>query len=272
MAVNEEDKVTYFQYASELDLPVFLGVHLGGFDSSLTGFLTQCGFTLMPQTDTQGVEERLEEENARLLRLEMAGARARTQICQHVESDRFGEESLVPSEGYRVYRLRSLALMIVSYGASEWKLGVLPEFGMDSHLMASRAVVNRYLSWALAPFGIAGFWGVPVEQGVVIDKQKHSEGEVVFFDVVRNRLLTSEGVHPFKSNFHIIRLDSVLKQSTQAIGRDELMGFLSTHCTYFSLQGLSVPVRQVIQTVARQFDGVRYPQASFRSNEVFEAT
>lgn len=272
MAVNEEKKVTYFQYASELDLPVFLGVHLGDFDSSLTGFLTQCGFTLMPQTDTQGLEDRLTQENARLLRLEMAGSRVRTQICKRVESDRFGEESLVPTDGYRVYRFRSLALMVVSYGANEWKLGVLPEFGTDSYLMGSRAVINRYLSWALAPFGIAGFWGVPVEEGVVIDKQKHSEGEVVFFDVVRNRLLTSEGVRPFKSSFHVIRLDSILKDSTRPISRDEMIGFLSTHCAYFSLEGLSVPVRQVIQTVARQFEGRRYPQESFRARNVPEAS
>lgn len=271
MAVNEENKTTYFQYASELDLPIFLGVHLGDFDSSLTGFLTQCGFTLMPQTDSDGLDSRLEEENARLLRLEMAGTRVKTQICKRVESDRFGEESLVPSDGYRVYRYRSLALMVVSYAANEWKMGVLPEFGTDSSLMASRIVINRYLSWALAPLGVAGFWGVPVEEGVVLDRPKHSEGEAVFFDVVRNRLLTSEGVRPFKSSFHIIRLDPFLKDSSRPVAKDEVMGFLSTHCAFFSLEGLSVPVRQVIQTMARQFETYRYPQESFRPRSASDA-
>lgn len=271
MAVNEDEKITYFQYASELDLPIFLGVHLGDFDSSLTGFLTQCGLTLMPQTDSEGIEARLQEENARVLRFEMAGTRVRTQICKRVESDRFGEESLVPSDGYRVYRYRSLGLMVVSYGAQEWKMGVLPEFGTDDHLTASRMVVNRYLSWALAPHGIAGFWGVPVEEGVVIDRPKHSEGEAIFFDVVRNRLLTSEGVRPFKSSFHIIRLDPFLKDQFRPIARDEVMGFLSTYCTYFSLEGPSTPVRQVIQTMARQFETYRYPKESFQPRRPSES-
>jgi hypothetical protein len=165
MEFNEENKVTYFQYASELDIPVFLGVHLGDFESSLTGFLTQCGFTLLPQTDSEDLGVRLQEENARVLRLEMAGARVNSQLSKTVESDRFGEESLIPSDGYRVYRYRSLALMVLSYGAQEWKLGILPEFGADSHLMASRTIINRYLSGPWPHLGLLVFGECPSSKG-----------------------------------------------------------------------------------------------------------
>jgi hypothetical protein len=45
---------------------------------------------------------------------------------------------------------------------------------------------------------------------------------------------------------------------------EELLSFLSAHCSYMDYSGLSVPVRQMIQTLARMTEGLIHPEESFR--------
>lgn len=262
---TEKEKITYFQFGRELDYPIFICVSLEQFDSSLTGFLTQCGFNLLTQDSTESIEARLKSrEHGRVLRIEPAGMRAGQQITKNTESDRFGPESVVSKEGYRVYRYKNLGLMVLSYGASEWKLGVTRDFGTENSLVSSRSVLNRFLSWALSPMGVAGFWGSPVEEGVVLMKQGEAKGEAVFFDILKNRLLTRDGEKTFHSDFKIIRLDNILKNRSARMGREEMPGFLTVHSTYLSPEGLALPIRQVIQTISMQFEGHRYPTENFQ--------
>lgn len=262
---DKQEKITYFQYGSQLDYPIYLGVSLEEFDSSLTGFLTQCGFDLLTQETSEGIEKRLAASaNGRLLKIDHAGMRASQQIMKTTESDRFGVESVVSKEGYRVYRYRGLALMVLSFGATHWSLGVTREFGTESSLSASRSIINRYLSWGLSPFGVAGFWGVNVDEGVVLMKQGDAQGEAVFFDLLKNRLLCRDGIKPFASDFKIIRLDSILKNRSARMGKEEMPGFLTVHSTYLSTEGLSHPIRQVIQTLSLEFEGHRFPKENFQ--------
>lgn len=262
---TEQEKITYFQFGRELDYPVYICVSLEQFDSSLTGFLTQCGFNLLTQDNAESIEGRLKgREHGRVLRIEQAGMRAGQQIMKTSDSDRFGPESVVSKEDYRVYRYKNLGLMVLSYGASEWKLGVTRDFGTDHSIVASRSVLNRFLSWALSPMGVAGFWGSPVQEGVVLMKQGEAQGEAVFFDILKNRLLTREGEKTFNSDFKIIRLDTILKNRSVRMGKEEMPGFLTVHSTYLSTEGLALPIRQVIQTLSVQFEGYRYPTENFQ--------
>lgn len=267
---ENQEKITYFQFGAQLDYPIFIGVSLEEFDSSLTGFLTQCGFDLLTQEGGESIEKRLQgREHGRLLKIDKAGMRASQQIMRSTESDRFGNESVVSKEGYRVYRYRGLGLLIFSFGATQWTLGVTQDFGTESALSASRSIVNRYLSWALSPIGVAGFWGTPVDEGVVLMKQGDAGGEAVFFDVLKNRLLCRDGAKPFSSDFKIIRLDTILKNRSVRMGREEMPGFLSVHSTYMSTEGLSLPIRQVIQTLSMQFEGHRFPKENFQPRPIF---
>ena len=45
---------------------------------------------------------------------------------------------------------------------------------------------------------------------------------------------------------------------------EELLSFMSAHSSYLDYQGLSVPVRQMIQTLAKMTEGLVHPEESFR--------
>ena len=143
-------------------------------------------------------------------------------------------------------------------------MGVLDSFTSESNLMTFRSILNRYLSWALVPMGIIGFWGVPVDEGVVILSQDESEGEAVFVDVLNSSVLSLDGQKTVKGPFNILRLDSTLHDRNIGMSREELISFMSQYCTYFDYSGLSYPVRQLIQHLSRVSIGLVYPRESFR--------
>ena len=186
------------------------------------------------------------------------------QIQSTMESDRYGSESIIPKEGYRVYRYKDLALMVYSFTAKEWQLGCYRDFGAPTLIIPSRVILNRFLSWALVSQGIVGFWGVGIDDGIVAQRPADSKGEAVFVDVVGFRLLTIDGVKKLRSHFKILRLDPTLKGKNVRMSNEELLSFLSTHCAYLDSAGLSVPVRQLIQALSKMSDGLLHPQESFR--------
>jgi hypothetical protein len=155
-------------------------------------------------------------------------------------------------------------LMVYSFGVKEWKLGCYKDFGSNQVLLASRMTINRFLTWALIPHGIIGLWGVSVDDGLVAQRASDSKGEVVFFDIKGLRLLAIDGVKKIKPNFKILRLDPTLKGRNIKMSSEELISFLSTHCSYLDSSGLSIPVRQMLQTLSKMTEGLIHPQESFR--------
>ncbi len=95
-------------------------------------------------------------------------------------------------------------------------------------------------------------------------KPKESNGEVVFIDVFKRWTYTQDGHKKLKSNFRILKLDQSIKDQSIKMKADRLIAFLTAHNTYFSYGGLSVPVRQMIQTICRNYEGYVYPQDSFQ--------
>jgi hypothetical protein len=264
--MREISKYTYFQYFKEMNLPVYIRFDLAAFDGLLFSFLTKMRFSEMKESDAEEkVMSMLKKDSrARLLTMEIASLAVSRTIDSVVESDRFGNESIVPKDGYRVYRHKDVALMIYSFGASEWRLGVYADFGNKEGRVAYRTVINRYLSWALAPNGFVGFWGVPVEEGIVVMKARESEGEVVFVDILGRRFISQDGASTMHSRFKILRLDSALKGRNVRMGTEELFSFLTVHTSYFDYQGPSTAVRQMLQALSRMTEGLIHPRESFK--------
>jgi hypothetical protein len=124
--------------------------------------------------------------------------------------------------------------------------------------------MNRYLSWALAPLGIIGLWGVPVDEGVVVMSQKNAGGEGVFIDINRRVIMGLDGVKPIKGRFQLLRLDSTLKGRSITMSKEELLSFLMAHIIYFDYDGPSIPVRQMVQTLLTLARGIVYPRENYR--------
>lgn len=259
-------KKTYFQYQKDLDLPVYIAVNLADFDKGLEPFLTSMKFFKMGEKDESKVLERVKKDFlARCLNLTEATPAVSRQMHATLESDRYGLESVIPKPGYQVYRYKEVGFMVYSFGAKIWELGAYTDFGMNKdHKLAARIMINRFLTWALVPQGILGLWGVAVDEGMVLQRVHEAKGEVVFIDVVKNKIMTFDGVKKLGPKFKVLRLDPTLKGRNVKMTNEELLSFMSAHSSYLDYQGLSVPVRQMIQTLAKMTEGLIHPEESFR--------
>lgn len=270
----EKMEFRYFQYHSEKDFPVFLGVYDDGgkFADSLTSLVEQMNFREMGDSEVEEMEKTLSKNSfARLLRVKPASLKVIRQIETAMHSDRFGAESILPKEGYKVYRYRGQALLVYSYAADAWECGVTDTFGVgDEGIFAARTVLNRYLSWALAPIGVVGFWGVPVEEGMVVLKQKESQGEAVYIDLNERSILSMDGKSKMPTRFKILRLDPRLKGKNIKMTSEELLSFLSVHTAFFDPSGNSLPVRQILQAISRMGEGLIHPKESFQPRKEAE--
>ena len=154
--------------------------------------------------------------------------------------------------------------MVYSFGVSEWKMGCFKDFGHPDDIFACRSVVNRFISWTLSSLGIVGFWGVPVDEGVVVMKQIESAAEAVYIDINERKLYSIDGERKIDSRFSILRLDSGLKDKNIRMTPEQMMSFLFHHCTFLDYSGPSTPVRQVIQYLSKNIEGQIFPKESFR--------
>jgi len=258
-------KKAYFQYQKELGLPIYIAVDLSIFEPSFADFLAQMRFTKLSEKEEQDALIHLKKNNhSRLLLISEAGPVVAKQIYNTIESDRYGEESIIPKEGYRVYRYKDMGLMVYSFGAKEWPLGCYKDFGSTSKIFQSRMIINRFLSWALVPHGIIGFWGVIADDKIVAQRPVDSKGEVIFIEIRTQRMISVDGVKKLGPHFKILRLDPILKGRNIKMGNEEFLSFLSTHCSYMDSSGLSVPVRQMLQALSKMTEGMVHPQESFR--------
>ncbi len=258
-------KWTYLQYQKDLQLPVFIKFNPDEFENSLEKFLTSCGFSKMKEGEGADAEKKLNRTSGgRLLTISEASISVAKQIEMTLESDRYGGESVTPKPGYRVYRYRGIGLLIYSLAASEWQLGVYSHFGAEGQLAEARTIIGRFLGWALSTLGFVGFWGTPVEEGAVIMKPQKAGGEFFMIDVMNRRLLTLDSVVKMKPQFRLLRLDSTLKGRNIRMTNEEYLSFLLHHTCFFDYAGPTVAVRQLVQTLSKNSEGVIHPEESFR--------
>jgi hypothetical protein len=260
-----ETNWTYFQYQKDANLPVFIRVNTSDFDPSLLNLLVTMRFVELSEAESEELEGRLTPEfSGNVLTMRLASPSVTLQINQVAESERYGAECITPKEGYKVYRYKGKALLVYSFGIGHWEMGCHRDFGNEAESSDYRTIISRYLSWALVGEGIVGFWGVPVEEGIVVLRKKEAEGEAIFVDVKRVKLYSIDGAKPMRTMFKILRLDSALKNKNVRMTNEELLSFLTVNSTFFDYQGLTVPVRQAIKSLARIAEGLVHPKESFK--------
>lgn len=265
IAAPTSHQYQWFQFRKELGYPIFIRFKNGDFDGALADFLNQQHFHKIQDAEAKDVEKAIVgDPKARVLTFQEASVSVGRQITSMVESDRYGQESVVTQIGYRVYRYKNSALMMYSFTSKEWQIGVFKSFGAKAENYASKIVLNRYLSFALQAIGVVGFWGVPIDEGMVVQRYADSRGEAVYIDLKSEKIISHDGVKKLSARFKMLRLDPTLKNRNVRMTSEELLGFLTSHCTYFDTTGLTVPVRQMIQAIARVTEGVYHPEESFK--------
>ncbi len=258
-------KWQWYQFRKELDWPIYVRFHPNEFDHEVGDFLTLQKFHKLSETEGQEAYKKvLKDSRAKVLTMKDANIAVARQITSLVESDRYGEESIVAQIGYKVYRMKNLALMIYSFNSKEWEIGIIKGFGSKQELWKSKIVLNRFLSFSLQSFGVVGFWGVPIDEGMVVQRYQESRGEAVFIDVQNEQVISLDGIKKLSPRFKVLRLDPTLKNRNIKMTQEELLSFLSSHCSFFDLTGLTVPVRQMVQKLARMTEGLYHPEESFK--------
>ena len=257
----EETKITYFQYQKDLDLPLYIRLNLDGLTSEIIKLLAQMRFQELSSKEGEGVLKRVQKEHGgRLLTLEEASPALAKQIDFVKETDAYGDESLVPGYGYRVYRYKGVAIMPYSYQSPHWSLGHFLDFGSSEKMLPSKIVINRFLSYALAPLGIVGLWGTFIDDGLALLKPGESRGEAIFIDVREKKTISVNGVKKINPQLKILRFDSELTKREIPMTPEELLVFLFSHTTYFDYEGLIVPVRQGLQAFSKMVNGIVCPR------------
>ncbi len=273
----ENKQNSFYQYHADLDFPIFIKVvdGLEGKDEgNLSSLLKQMKFRELPGHEEDMVEKTLSDNTqARMLTLKVASFKLVSQINSVASSDLYGQESVVPKAGYKVYRYKGMALMVYSYAAPSWECGVTGNFCVgEKGIFAARSVLNRFLTWSLSSLGVVGFWGVPVDEGFVVLNQKDAQGEVVFIDVLNQKMVSMDGVKDISGGLEILRLDSGLKERSLVMRPSELLSFLSVKTSFLDPEGISTPVRQMVNQLSKFALGKVYPKSSFQPRTDMDLT
>ncbi len=264
MISENDSNLSYFQFAVEQDYPVYISCDLKMLDLNLLPMLRSARFSQCDEKSVAQMHTRLREKRAKLLKISEASAKVSAQIGSSKFEDQFGPESVSLKQGYRIYRYKGLGLMIYAFSKSEWELGVSNLFGSEEATQMTRIILNRFSSWALCHDGIVGFWGAAVDEGIVVMKQSLAGGEAVFVDLNKNMVISVEGDKKLKPSLEILRLDRTLRDRTISMSKEELFSFLSNKCTFFDHNGLVVSIRQMIQAIVKNSNGVIHPLEDFR--------
>ena len=262
----DDKNLTYFQYQRNLRLPIYIRLNLEHFDPHLPVLLKEMHFEALGEEEAREVVDRVERKvGGRLLTLEEASPIAAKRIDFMGELGKYGEESVVPGYGYRVYRYRGVAMMPYSYESPKWGLGCFKDFGSEKKIISSRIVINRFLSYALAPIGIVGLWGDFLGEGIALLNQDRSSGKAVFIDVKNKSVLLADGFSRMGARFKVFRLGSrYLNRDVQMVS-EELVSCLFSHLTYFDYGGPMISIRQSVQALAKLTTGMECSPSKFYS-------
>jgi hypothetical protein len=263
--MSNETSIRLYQFNKDLNLPIYVKYDAQVLDGNIAQFLVGVGFSELKEKELDAAYDNISSDSsAKLLTINHAQSNAARQIESALESDRFGAESITPKDGHRIYRYKKHAILIFSHAVKEWEMGVYQDFGSQNNILAYRSIMNRFLSWSLAPLGIIGFWGGPIDEGLVVLKQLESNGEAVFIDIRKSFMITIDGVVNLPGRFEIVRLDPHLKGRTKRMATEELLSFLSTYTTYIDYNGLSIPIRQLIRSLSKSAFGSLHPIETFK--------
>lgn len=257
--------VSYYQFQKKMGFPVFLRFEDQDFEAKLSDLVTQMGFEKVKPEELKEIS--FDKFQTKVLKLSAANFRVSKQIDQSHSLDMYGPENLTMLGSYDVYRYKGLGMMIFGSGNYFWELGLK---NIESQMSELRVVLTRFLSWALAPLGVIGFWGVPVDEGVVVMKPKEANFESFFIDVKNTKIICFDGVKEINHGFQLLRLDPTLKDRTKRMKKEELVSFLSTNTSYFSYQGLDFNIKEAIFSFATIVDGYVYPVDNFKPRQVLQ--
>jgi hypothetical protein len=271
--IKIEENWMYFQYHRDRRWPIIVKFKIKEINADLLKATSELGFVqLVVDADVKNALKEVAENNlGRILTIREASTAVARQMESTLATDQFGPESLTTKDHYKVYRYKSAAFMVYSHSFKEWEMGVYADFGKThesaANKIAHRTVMFRFLSWALAPFGVIGFWAVPVADGVVIMKAHEARGEAAFVDLAARLVYTLDGTKKLSGKFQFIRLDQTIKGKQMVMGQVEFASYLLACTAFFNNEGPTTPIRQLVNALSKSVTAVILPRENFRPRQ-----
>ncbi len=256
-----ENKTQYFEWNSELGYQLYLKIEQSDLVEVLKPTLEIVGFGEI--VDENFKQKKITSaKSTRIITIKKASPALGKKIDYSGGLfDSFAQESVYTQSISNVYRFKNTALLLFDENKIQWELA-LKINNLD--LNNFRVVMTRAISFALSTTGVVGLWGIPVEEGVVVRRPYDSQFESVFIDLDKNLLITYNGIQNIESGLSIIRLDQTMMRDFIRMKHDELIPFLSSHCTYFSYAGMHPRIKQSLYKLAQLSDGLIYPEERFK--------
>lgn len=258
-----DQRPIYYQFATKLNYQVFARMEDEHLERDLLPILNEMGFSRIDSEKLKTIE--FSRSETKVLKLSKASLRVSKQILGVSNGiDNYGPESISSQGGYDVYRYKGVGMMIFSQQSPTWEMGVLDP---DKNSKSVKVMLTRFVSWALASKGVVGFWGVAVEEGLVVMKPKQSQFESIFIDINQMAMITQDGVKTISGNLQVLRLDDTLKDSTKQMSKEALLSFLCSNTTHLSYTGLPTTMRASLFEVSSFANGIVYPVDNFMPRE-----
>ena len=252
-------EVSYFQFQSQMGYPVFVRFVDQDLESRLGLLMESMGFKKLVEDEFKAIQ--IINHKTKILSLSEANLKVSRQIDQIGAWDSYGAESVSEFSTYDVYRYKGVGLILMGHNATVWEAAIKD---IDKKRDEVKALITRYLSYALAPFGVVSFWGVPVDEGFVVMKPAESSYESVVVDIDNNCFITQDGVKDIGLGSQILRLDESLKGEIRVMKKEELLSFLSVKTCYLSNRGLDNRVKSTLFAMVEMVDGYIYPSINFK--------
>jgi len=262
--MKKENKSLSLIYREELKLPIFVKFEDASFAENYLDILKELGFE---KIDQKSIDKRDDVASSRWLTVKKAGPRvaARLNVVNSINGIR-SKESIMPKINREVYRFQKTAMIMCHAKERMWEMGLMAS--AKNNLTNLRVVFNRYLSFALADYEIIGFWGVPIDDGVVVMNFEESSGEAFFIDMNNQQIISIDGVQELEFGTNFLRLDEGLINRSIKMTKEDLFSFMSLKHTYFSYRGSHPSFSRVIKNIIELMDGLIYPAKNFRPRTV----
>ncbi len=232
----------YFQYRKNHQYPVFLRIQTADLNPKFSHLFQEMGFAQLADTESKKIS--LQKAHTRILSIQHASPRVQMQINVS-DLDRYGNEVLSLQQGLPVYCYRKVGLMAFPMGKTLWDLAIHQDISTTEQMVGFRAILVRYLAQSLSEMGVLCYWGTMREDHVLIMKQTQSFGEAVLIDLAKKVIFSNGGELKIGSSLKIIRKDKDVRVAA-AMGREELISFLSVSTCLLSFSGLTPSMRKSI--------------------------
>lgn len=240
-------KWTYYQFKKRYQYPVYVRLHPEMELTKLPSVLADLGLDLLSDNEIRQIS--LQKAGVKLLTIQEASGKIFQQLTSSNSLDQYGHEGLTIHSNIPFYTYRNIALMMTPNGKPLWDMAIAPSLHSQPQIMGMKVALTRFLSMALANFGIISYWGVSKDDGVIIMKQAQSSGESVFIDVKKKLIFSHYHESTFSNGLHIHRLDQTKKIGT-IITREELLSFLSVSTCLLGFSGLTAEMKKSILDLA----------------------